>query len=506
MATVKHISIRNANYQAAVDYLTMQHDEYSNKPILDSKGNMIQRSEYLLDGINCEAHTFADECQATNHAFGKNSSRGEVKAHHYIISFDPRDVTENNLTLQRAQELGMQIARKNFPGHQAVVCTHPDGHNASGNMHVHIVINSVRKESVEHDDDYMTRKTDGLAGYKHRATKEFMSFLKQNVMTICQDEGLYQVDLLSPARIRITEREYWAKRRGQQIIQETSSTDKPITFETEKDKLRKKITSILSDSMSIEEFSQKLFSVYGISFHMSRGRISYDLPDRERPIRGRQLGADFEMDHIVSVLTSRVTISRIDPSLRLIVDIQKNLKAMENPHYARKVRITNLQQMAKTIAFLQENHIGSLEDLHSLVSAAQNEYDSCHSSLLTTESNLKKVNLLIRNQGQYFRHRAVYHQYLQADNKRLFRSEHEAEMSLYEGARKVLRDEYGSRPFPSRKDLLEEKGRLQKERNRLYEEDTAARGRLRSIERIEQNVHAILEPNDQREPIPEKNR
>lgn len=505
MATVKHISIRNTNYQKAVDYLTFQHDEFSNKPILDDNGNMIQRPEYILDGVNCNPYTFAEECRSTNHAYGKNLSANEVKAHHYIISFDPDDVTENGLTLQRAQELAMKIARENFPGYQTLVCAHPDGHNHSGNIHVHIVINSLRKSSAD-KEVYMTRATDGLAGYKHRATAEFMTFLKQNVMTLCQDEGLHQVDLLSPARIRITEREYWAKRRGQKNLDELASSEKPITFETEKDLLRQKISSILADSMTMDDFSEKLFSVYGISFHKSRGKISYDLPDRERPIRGRQLGADFELDHITAVLTSRVTITRIDPSLRLVVDLQKNLKAMENPNYARKVRITNLQQMSRTLAFLQENKIGSIEELSTLRSMAEEDSDKIHSSLLKVEAGLKKVNILIRNQGQYFSTRSVYHQYLQADNKAKFRSEHESELLLYEGARKVLRDEYGSRPFPSRKDLLEEKGRLQKERNRLYEEDAAARGRLRSIERIEKNVHAILEPDDQREPTSEKNR
>ena len=47
-------------------------------------------------------------------------------------------------TVDRAQELGEQFCKEHFPGHQALVCTHPDGHNHSGNIHVHIVINSLR--------------------------------------------------------------------------------------------------------------------------------------------------------------------------------------------------------------------------------------------------------------------------------------------------------------------------------------------------------------------------
>ena len=41
LATIKHISSKNANYGAAELYLTFQHDEFTNKPILDEKGRMI---------------------------------------------------------------------------------------------------------------------------------------------------------------------------------------------------------------------------------------------------------------------------------------------------------------------------------------------------------------------------------------------------------------------------------------------------------------------------------
>ncbi len=67
-----------------------------------------------------------------------------MKSHHYIISFDPRDGTDNGLTVDRAQELGEQNFVKSISRTPSLVCTHPDGHNHSGNIHVHIVINSLR--------------------------------------------------------------------------------------------------------------------------------------------------------------------------------------------------------------------------------------------------------------------------------------------------------------------------------------------------------------------------
>ena len=165
MAILKHIASKNADYGEAERYLIFQHDEYTQKPILDKNGHMLIREEYYLDGINCDPFTFAAECQETNAYFHKNQAYNEIKSHHYIISFDPKDRDEHGLTGELAQQLGVEYAKENFPGHQALVCTHTDGHNGSGNIHVHIVINSIRKYDTE-PQPYMEFDRDSKAGYK----------------------------------------------------------------------------------------------------------------------------------------------------------------------------------------------------------------------------------------------------------------------------------------------------------------------------------------------------
>ena len=119
MAVIKHIAIKNSSYTAAVQYLSYKHDEYTNKPILDESGNMILRDSFLLEGINCSPMTYGMECSRTNDHFGKNKDRSEIKAHHYIISFDPRDRDENVLTAEHAQELGLAFAKKKQEIHRS---------------------------------------------------------------------------------------------------------------------------------------------------------------------------------------------------------------------------------------------------------------------------------------------------------------------------------------------------------------------------------------------------
>ena len=207
MAILKHIKSRNANYTDAIDYLLFQHGENTGKKIRDELGRSILREHYYMDGINCDPMSFDKECEITNSKFHKNKKSSDIKSHHYIISFDPADVTECGLTGKKTQSLCLELARKIFPGYQALVVTHTDGHNQSGNIHTHIVINSVRKYSADREP-YMTQPHDHEAGYKHRSTDKFLEHFKKEVMDMCLQEGLHQIDLLSPAEKKITERIY----------------------------------------------------------------------------------------------------------------------------------------------------------------------------------------------------------------------------------------------------------------------------------------------------------
>ena len=94
LATFKHISSKNADYGAAEAYLTFEHDEFTMKPTLDENGRLIPREDYRISSLNCGGDDFAVSCMRANLRYEKNQKREDVKSHHYIISFDPRDGTE----------------------------------------------------------------------------------------------------------------------------------------------------------------------------------------------------------------------------------------------------------------------------------------------------------------------------------------------------------------------------------------------------------------------------
>ena len=545
MAVIKHIASKNADYGESERYLIFQHNEYTQKPILDDEGHMILRDEYYLDGLNCDPFTFASECQELNSYYHKNKNFNEIKSHHYIISFDPKDREECGLTGERAQQLGLTFAKKNFPGHQALVCTHTDGHNESGNIHVHIVINSLRKYDVP-QEPYMEFDCDSKAGYKHHLSTAYLAHLKQDVMDMCQKEGLHQVDLLSPAERKITEKEYWAQRRGQETLDklnqkmlEDGITPKETRYQTEKQFLRDAIDDATSTAKSPEEFAQILDKKYHIIFKISRNRYSYLHPGRKKYITGRNLGTRYEEDFLLQTFkenekslsdrkmkieepqvpnTAKDLQTSLSPDasdipvpfifiksdLRLVIDLQTCIKAQQSEAYAQKVKLSNLKQMAQTVAYIQEHGYNSLEDFHTALDQASDQTSAARKSLKDTEQQLKDVNEQIHFTGQYLAYKNVYSDYRKSHNKDKFYEEHRAELSLYDTALRTLKEKSGGNKLPSMKALYAEKDRLIELQDLQREDFSNRRDYERELRTVSANIDMILGKNHEQEQQLEK--
>lgn len=542
MAILKHIASKNANYGEAQRYLLFQYDEHTKKPILDKNGELIPRKEYYIDGINCDPFSFDLECKELNAQYHKNQNFDEIKSHHYILSFDPKDAEEHGLTGEKAQQLGLEYAQKNFPGHQALVCTHTDGNNESGNIHVHIVINSLRKYDVEHQT-FMERPCDARAGYKHHLTPSYLIYLKRSLMHICHREHLHQVDLLSPVEKKITDREYRAKHTGQKKLDTLNKemlskgiAPRQTVFQTQKEYLRTAIEYAAASSCNIEEFQATLLKNYQITLKVSRGRFSYLHPERNKFITGRSLGSHYTEDYLFSIWEkkkepqnqshtrsdiftphSNSTTSAfmeqketeafcfIKSDLRLVIDLQQRAKAQSNPVYDRKVKLSNLQQMAKTIAYVQERGYSTEDDLITALTTSQSETANCRKNLRSTQQELKRINEQIHYTGQYLANKSVYREFLHAKNKKQFRQEHLSEITLYETARNFLKQQAASEKLPSMKLLKSEKEKLLSIKNMQHQEYQKRKQYEKELQTVCKNVEMILHGRSDFEKSSEKN-
>ena len=538
MAILKHIASKNADYGEAQRYLIFQYDEYNGKPILDENGKMQLREVYYLDGVECDPFSFDMECKELNARFHKNQKYDEIKSHHYIISFDPKDREESGLTGEMAQRLGLEYCKKNFPGHQALVCTHMDGHNGSGNIHVHIVINSLRKNDVA-QQEFMERACDSHAGNKHHLTNNYLVYLKQSIMDLCLRENLHQVDLLTKAERKVTEQEYHAKRSGQKKLEERNRqmtsegiTPRTTVFQTQKEYLRTSIEEAAASAHDLKEFEQILSEKFNVKFKISRGRFSYLHPDREKPITGRNLGTHYEKDYLMGVIennshlentgkdrtvqkeilpkekihtpehpahqqeiqtkTDTPTASFEKSGLRLVTDLQRCIKAQQSKAYAGKVKLSNLQTMAKTLSYVQEHGYNTVEDAEGKLAEIKELASSSRKELKDIEGRLRQVNEQIHYTGQYLANKSVYSQFLKSKNKRQFRQEYSSELAIYETAVKFLKEKAGDGQLPTLQTLKAEKEKLLVQKKEAKEKYYYYRDYQKELDTVCGNIHAAL--------------
>lgn len=518
MAILKHIASKNADYTETERYLTFQHDENTGKLIRDEDGYPVPRENYLLEGINCDPQTFARECRKVNQQYGKNKRKSEIKTHHYIISFDPKD-QELGLTMEQVQQMGMEFARKHFPGHQMVVCTHEDGSNGSGNIHVHIVMNSVRMMDTE-PLSYAMRPCDTRAGFKHNCTKPFLKYLQKEVMEMCREQGLNQVDLQHSDR-RITNEEYRAGQRGQERKRKTEkqadTAAKPTKFETEKEKLRQAILSIIQDSADTEEFKRKLFEIYGIQVKESRGRWSYLPSGKKKAITGKKLGDAFEKSAVEAVIlgTAPITFVQIEQKLKSqknrqitgtesigrIVDMEHNAKVKSSAGYEQWAKVHNLQEQAKTFNFLTENGLLDGEKLDVILAEVTADFKQKKAEMKETETRLKEVNRELRLLGQYFSTMNTYRAYCKGGKKKAFKDAHRPDLDLHDAANKELQKIFGNEKFPPVQTLKEEKVALTARKKEQYAAYQEIREQWMELNKISQNRDSFLARQPEKKPV-----
>ena len=536
LATFKHISSKNADYGAAEAYLTFEHDEFTMKPTLDENGRLIPREDYRISSLNCGGEDFAVACMRANLRYEKNQKREDVKSHHYIISFDPRDGTDNGLTVDRAQELGEQFCKEHFPGHQALVCTHPDGHNHSGNIHVHIVLNSLRIYEVPLLP-YMDRPADTREGCKHRCTNAAMEYFKSEVMEMCHREGLYQIDLLSGSKERITEREYWAAKKGQLALDKENAVreaagqpTKPTKFETDKAKLRRTIRQALSQAGSFDEFSSLLLRE-GVTVKESRGRLSYLTPDRTKPITARKLGDDFDRAAVFAVLEQnaaraaeaparspdpprtikdRLQVARAEiaapkqDGVQRLVDIEQKMAEGKGRGYERWAKIHNLKQAAKTLSVYQQYGFTSPEQLEAAVDTAYQKMRQTSGELKALETKLQGKKKLQRQVLAYAQTKAA-RDGLRAQKsekaRAAYRQAHESDFIIADAAARYFKA-HGITKLPARKALQAEIEQLISEKDGLYNTYHEQKQRFKELQTVKRNIDQILrrdEPHRRKE-------
>ena len=407
--------------------------------------------------------------------------------------------------MEKAQALGLKFCSENFPGHPAIVCTHPDGHNRSGNIHVHIVIGSVRTREVERKP-YMQKPRDWREGMKHSSTAMTMRHLRVAVMEMCQDAKLYQIDLLSSKK-RVSEREYWMKRRGQMKLDRENAAllaagQQPTQtkFETAKEVLRRQISEVLNVATSFEDFSDRLLQQYGITVKESRGRLSYLPAGRTKFIRARSIGDKFEKELVLAALKANTerkrTIQSKSDRIGKLIDIQAKLKQGKGIGYERWAKKHNLKAMAQTLILLQEKGLLNEDALDQRIAELDTKFHESLAVVKDLETRMANNQTLRRYAASYKQYRPLAQKRNAAKSPATFEEQHRAELTAYRTAAAYLKANNITK-LPSPNKLEAEYCALASEKAQFYEQYKEAKIELLKLKDAKQNV-ALFFREDER--------
>ena len=454
-----------------------------------------------------------------------------MKTRHYIISFDPKDAVENGLTMEKAQALGLNFCKENFPGHPAIVCTHPDGHNHSGNIHVHIVIGSIRTREVERKP-YMQKPRDWREGMKHSSTAQTMRHLRVEVMELCEGAGLYQIDLLNGSKERVSEAEYWARRRRQQKLDRENAAltaagqpPKQKKFETIKvacrgeappfaaqtarslksptgafvasqtRTLRKQISSVLYRAVSFEEFSDRLMQQYGIAVKESRGQLSYLPSGRTKFIRAKKLGDKFDKAAVLATLQANAErkpkAQFKQDTIGKLIDIQSRMTEGMGIGYERWAKKHNLKVMAQTLILLEEKGLTDEDALNQRIAELETKYHDALAVVKDLEGRMKANKELRYHVAAYTSTKSVAQQLKAAKRPAAFEEQHRAELTAYRAAAAYFKANDITK-LPSPKKLEAEYAQLASEKAKFYEQYKETKEELLKLKIAKQNVASFF--------------
>ena len=353
----------------------------------------------------------------------------------------------------------------------------------------------------------MQKPRDWLEGMKHSSTAQTMRHLRVEVMELCESAGLYQIDLLNGSKERVSEAEYWARRRGQikldrenAALTATGQPPKQKKFETAKDTLRKQISSVLYRAVSFEEFSDRLMQQYSIAVKESRGQLSYLPSGRTKFIRAKHLGDKFDKTAVFATLQANAErkpkAQFKQDAIGKLIDIQSKMTEGKGLGYKRWITKHNLKVMAQTVKLLQEKGLTDEGALNQRIAELETKYHDSLAVVKDLEGRMKTNKELRYHVTAYASAKSVAQQLKTAKRPAAFEEQHRAELTAYRAAVAYFKA-IDITKLPSPKKLEAEYNAMASEKARFYEQYKEVKEELLKLKAAKQNVASFFREEEQ---------
>ena len=409
----------------------------------------------LVSSYQCSPLTVDEEFLLTKRLYEQTTGRSQksdVIAYQIRQSFKPGEITA-----EEANKVGYELAMRFTKGkHAFVVATHTDRQH----IHNHIIYNSTA--------------LDGTRKFKNFWLSTFA--VQRLSDLICLEHQLSTIEY-KPYRERQKRIVYPPK-------------------ESNRDRLCGIIDTILAEKPGdYETFLQKLEQQ---GYEVKRGKhTAVKGKGQKRFIRFRTLGTSYGEDEIKAVLEGKAKHQPQqkqplkEQSFQLLVDIQGKMAEGKSVGYKRWATKFNLKEMSKTLLFLQEQKIGSAEELRERAAAATERYHAMGDSIKAAEARLTEIAVLKTHIINYAKTRSVYDAYRKSGYSKKFLDAHREEITLHKAAKAAF-DEAGLQKLPKVKELDAEFAELLTKKKAAYPDYRKARDEMQELVRAQKNVERFF--------------
>ena len=405
----------------------------------------------LISSYECSPLTVDEEFMLSKRQYELVTGRrqkSDVIAYQIRQSFKPGEITA-----EEANKVGYELAMRFTKGKYAfIVATHTDREH----IHNHIIYNSTALDGTRKFRDFF-----------------FSALAVQRLSDlICLEHQLSVIEI-KPYRERQKRTLYPPK-------------------ESNRDRLCSVIDSILDDKpKDYADFLQKLEQQ---GYEVKRGKYTSVKGARQkRFIRFRTLGTGYSEEELKAVLTGeaehrpRQKCSASEQKFQILVDIQAKLAEGKGAGFARWAKQHNLKEMSRTLAFLQENKIGSIEEMQEHVDAATARYHELGDSIKASEKRLAEIAVLKAHIINYAKTRPIYDAYRKSGYSKRFLEAHRTEITLHKAAKAAF-DEANLKKLPKVKELDAEYSKLLTEKKARYPDYRKAKEEMQELLRAQKNI------------------
>ena len=455
MAATRLIAL-HANKGRTVAQSLGDRTDYAKNPEKTEKGE-------LVTAYRCDPMTVDEEFLLQKRLYFQQTGKtqkSDVIAYQIRQSFKPGEITP-----EEANRLGHELAMRFTKGKFSfIVATHTD----RAHIHNHIVFNSTAM--------------DGSRKFKNFW---FSGLALQHVSDlVCLENGL---SVITPAPY--------------------SGREKRTTY-PKRENLRSALCGDIDAALSKNpgDFEEFLRNMEQLGYEIKRGKnIAVKGRSQKRFIRLSSLDDGYKEADIRAALSGEkqrdsktAANERPRRSVNLLIDIQSKMRE-KGAGYARWATVYNLKQMSKTLLFLRDHNIDSLDQLHALASERSAKRDELLSSIQEAEKRLAEIATLKKHIINYSKTRSTYEAYRKAGYSKKFFEAHREEITLHKAAKQAF-DELGVRKIPRVKELSAEYAELLSGKKAVYAEYRKVKEEAQELLIAERNVNSLYEAEKKDEP------